>query len=683
MELTQFSREREIGEIRLQHSISQYQDCLTRMQQIIQELELAREAPILSAMVSKKETLQILQAKLHNAEKNYQQSLASANRFRHELKETERTLYATQDELQNLNTQQASLLAAQAVNLKRISSPSSPAQTDTLAFVEKIQVEKEWQYACEIVLAECLQARVLNSSKDLITAIKTLSASPTLLLTTRPKLTQKNRYPTLAEKITGPLPNWFLSLDNIYAAAHVSEAMDWLPNLTKDESVITIDGFWLSKSWAKIVKQDSQKEEVGLLERQAKLTECDKLIPKIQKKRIQLTTQRTQIYDRLNKIEHYLVDTEQNLLNLREEIRKHESDFDTKSYELKQFHSKHATLLLEQEKLELTMQDLINQQKEAQLLIEINSQKFQSRESQQLKIITIKLDDDKKMAIQAEAIEEARKALYATQLQIECEKLRLQQVETTLQQEETQYETFQIRFAQLEAQFQQVLYPELSLSLTEKEREKRLIEEELKEKRRLAAVLNEQLANSESKLKAAESQIKNTKDAIYHHRLQEHAFVVRAHTIEEALKELDCNVDVIITSIHTGITQAMREKSLQRVEQKIKELGPINLIAIEEHQTELTRKQVLDTQHEDLIEALVLLKKAIETMDAETSSQLEKTFVSLNSTFQTIFPRLFGGGTARLMLTEIIFSIPELLLWLNPPGSVIIRYSCFQAVRRQ
>jgi chromosome segregation protein len=101
----------------------------------------------------------------------------------------------------------------------------------------------------------------------------------------------------------------------------------------------------------------------------------------------------------------------------------------------------------------------------------------------------------------------------------------------------------------------------------------------------------------------------------------------------------------------------------------IDRMGPINLGAIEEYQREEERYGVLTVQKTDLEQALEDLERAIARMDKDSRRRFKETFEDVNARFKEIFPRLFKGGRAELLLTD-----PEDLLAsgvdivAQPPG---------------
>ncbi len=110
------------------------------------------------------------------------------------------------------------------------------------------------------------------------------------------------------------------------------------------------------------------------------------------------------------------------------------------------------------------------------------------------------------------------------------------------------------------------------------------------------------------------------------------------------------------------------ETRLARIQTRIERLGPINLVALDEYQKELERKAELDHQYVELTEALETLEGAIRTIDRETRSLFRNTFDAINQSFGQVFPQLFGGGEAWLMLTDEDLLSTGVAIMARPPG---------------
>jgi len=110
------------------------------------------------------------------------------------------------------------------------------------------------------------------------------------------------------------------------------------------------------------------------------------------------------------------------------------------------------------------------------------------------------------------------------------------------------------------------------------------------------------------------------------------------------------------------------QNELNRLGAGIEALGAVNLAALEELNAAQERKTYLDSQSRDLTEALDTLESAIRRIDKESRDLLMATYNEVNRHLAEMFPVLFGGGEARLVLTgeEILDS--GLQVMAQPPG---------------
>ena len=110
------------------------------------------------------------------------------------------------------------------------------------------------------------------------------------------------------------------------------------------------------------------------------------------------------------------------------------------------------------------------------------------------------------------------------------------------------------------------------------------------------------------------------------------------------------------------------QSELSRLSEGIAALGAVNLAALEELQAAQERKAYLDAQAKDLNEAMETLEAAIRRIDKESRDLLMGTYDEVNRHLAELFPVLFGGGDARLVLTgeEILDSGVQVMA--HPPG---------------
>jgi chromosome segregation protein len=107
---------------------------------------------------------------------------------------------------------------------------------------------------------------------------------------------------------------------------------------------------------------------------------------------------------------------------------------------------------------------------------------------------------------------------------------------------------------------------------------------------------------------------------------------------------------------------------IDRIQREVAALGAVNLAALDELSTARERKTFLDAQNADLNEAIDTLEDAIRKIDLETRELLGQTFAQVNEHFGRMFPSLFGGGNARLVMTGDEILDAGVQVMAQPPG---------------
>ncbi|WP_367846383.1 chromosome segregation protein SMC [Rhodoferax sp. WC2427] len=152
-------------------------------------------------------------------------------------------------------------------------------------------------------------------------------------------------------------------------------------------------------------------------------------------------------------------------------------------------------------------------------------------------------------------------------------------------------------------------------------------------------------------------------------QLKEQAARLGSEQFSQLLTEANADLEAIATSIVQGNVRIPGMQSeIDRLNREISALGAVNLAALDELTVARERKQFLDAQTADLVEAMTTLEDAIKKIDGETRELLSGTFNTVNEHFGKMFPELFGGGNARLVITgdEILDSGVQVIA--QPPG---------------
>lgn len=181
--------------------------------------------------------------------------------------------------------------------------------------------------------------------------------------------------------------------------------------------------------------------------------------------------------------------------------------------------------------------------------------------------------------------------------------------------------------------------------------------------------LTTKLRASDERRLQLERELDPLRQRITEFQLKEQAARLGLEQYAQLLLDAQADPAAVESSIQTGnVRLTGLQGDIDRINREIQSLGAVNLAALDELASARERKQFLDAQSADLNEAMNTLEDAIKKIDAETRELLSSTFETVNRHFGEMFPRLFGGGNAKLMMTgeEILDAGVQVLA--QPPG---------------
>ncbi|MDO9358641.1 MAG: chromosome segregation protein SMC, partial [Polaromonas sp.] len=181
--------------------------------------------------------------------------------------------------------------------------------------------------------------------------------------------------------------------------------------------------------------------------------------------------------------------------------------------------------------------------------------------------------------------------------------------------------------------------------------------------------LTTKLRASDERRLQLERELDPLRQRITEFQLKEQAARLGFEQYAQLLADGQADLAAVAQSIEDGnVRLTGLQSEIDRINREIQSLGAVNLAALDELTSARERKQFLDAQSADLNEAMTTLEDAIKKIDSETRDLLSTTFETVNRHFGEMFPRLFGGGNAKLMMTgeEILDAGVQVLA--QPPG---------------
>ncbi|MDE2158233.1 MAG: chromosome segregation protein SMC [Burkholderiales bacterium] len=178
-----------------------------------------------------------------------------------------------------------------------------------------------------------------------------------------------------------------------------------------------------------------------------------------------------------------------------------------------------------------------------------------------------------------------------------------------------------------------------------------------------------QLRRSEELKQSHERSLEPLREQITKLQLEQQAAQLGGAQYLEQLAAAEVDLEALARRIaDDGVKLWGLQTEIDRIQREIAALGAVNLAALDELAASRERKTFLDAQNADLQEAMGTLEDAIQKIDLETRDLLASTFNQVNEHFGRMFPSLFGGGNARLVMTgtEILDSGVQVMA--QPPG---------------
>jgi len=180
--------------------------------------------------------------------------------------------------------------------------------------------------------------------------------------------------------------------------------------------------------------------------------------------------------------------------------------------------------------------------------------------------------------------------------------------------------------------------------------------------------ISQKLRHLEESRLQAERSLQPQREKIMELQLKEQAARLNQEQYAQQLTEVQADEAALAEKLSADMRPSYLQGEVTRLTNAIAALGAVNLAALEELAQASERKNFLDAQNADLTEAITTLEDAIHKIDKETRELLQDTFDKVNHHFGELFPILFGGGNAKLIMTgeEILDSGVQVMA--QPPG---------------
>ncbi len=540
---------------------------------------------------------------------------------------------------------------------------------DTLPrLAEQVVVESGWEAALETVLGFHLEAVCVEQLDKFTAELEKLSAGTlTLVETGGSEEAGAAKENSLQAKVksSAPVAGFLLG---IIAVDDLVDAVRMRNKLGVGESVITRNGIWMGPNWVRVNREEDARK--GVLAREQEIKQVNESLVVVQSEADDMARQLDETRARIKSQEKRRDELQEKVNFAHQASANLNAKLDTSRSRLDQMVER--AFEIDQE-LEDLREELVNAETEIQDAKTRLDQAERSLETAEIRRESLVEErDDMRTELEEVRCEakEDREKVHDVALKVESKRSLRESTQNGMERMVGQLAQLEERCVELRRNITESESP-LKEYKTEQDallKKSSEVEKELKAARHLLEEIDTKLRNLEQERVEKEKLVQELRGLLEEIKLNSQEIRVRRETLKENLSELNFTLSHLLEQLEEGATQETWEEKLASVTRRIERLGAINLAAIEEFSETSERKQYLDAQRGDLIEALTILENAIRKIDRETRTRFKETFDKVNTGLQESFPRLFGGGHAYLELTGEDLLDAGVTVMARPPG---------------
>ncbi len=540
---------------------------------------------------------------------------------------------------------------------------------------QELKVESGWETALESVLRERLAAVTAKSVQETLALANDAPPSRLAILLTEEIAPASSPVPADfialvsrvqsagAPRLSAVLQEW---LDKIYIADSLEDALRRREKLPAGGALVTQQGHLVSRVGVQLYAADS--EQAGML---ARAQEMESLEKQLRAQKLIQSELQGEMDQCIANYQAAHQAAEQARLNAEHAVNEAHG-FEVERMQLtqaeEQYSQRAAQIQNDLDELAKQLEQLMASQNQATHELQTSESAKQDLQqklsvaNQQLELASQQRDQLRESLRAAEMA--AQEAAFATRsLQQRIADLQRDQSTARTQIMEIQ-DKYAVAEEELNSLSDEAAQEQLQgLLLTRSERESLLAAARTEQD----ALLHKLREADEERL-LIERGLQPMRDKVVDLQLREQAARLNFEQFATLLTDAEADLIALETSFSSDLKVGALQSEVNRLNTEIQSLGPVNMAALDELASSRERKSFLDAQSADLNEAMQTLTDAIAKIDAETRDLLQGTFDEVNKHFGRLFPELFGGGHAELVMTGEEILDAGVQVMAQPPG---------------
>ena len=540
----------------------------------------------------------------------------------------------------------------------------------------KIHIETGWETALEAALRERINALEV-SRIETVRAFATDAPPAKLAFYTPPQGAISNTHQTLSKLsdllrldnhdqagLKALLNDW---LEGVYTAASIDEALAERSKLTHGEVIMTREGHAVSQFAVAFYAPDS--EQAGML---ARAQEIENLERQLKAQTLIAEESRSALV----RAEAAYTDASQRLVGARREAaetqtRAHQLQVELLrlSQQAEQTSARREQLDAELAEIDAQLEELDERRATGEARFEELDMQLATTQERHAELDEGVIAAERKLADAREQLRSLERQAQEAQFSSRALAARRGELQRSIETAQQQVASNEASFEQLQAELVKLTDASAHVGLEDALAVKLDREAALGAKRSEYDDLTLRLRRADEQRMAHEQSLQPLRDRITKLQLEEQAAQLGGAQFLEQLTAAEVDLAVLAQNIaDNGVKLYGLQGEIDRINRDINALGAVNLAALDELTASRERKTFLDSQNADLNEAISTLEGAIHKIDLETRDLLASTFNQVNEHFGRMFPSLFGGGQAKLMMTGDEILDAGVQVMAQPPG---------------
>jgi len=537
---------------------------------------------------------------------------------------------------------------------------------------EKLDVEAGWETALEAVLRErsgALEVSNIDWAKAFV-----LDAPPARLALYAPQAGAHSAPPDGLKSfssllrvndagVRGVLEDW---LHGVYVAHDAAQAFAERARLPQGAAFVTREGHMVTRSSVRFHAPDAEQD--GMLARQHEIENIGKqlkaqalLADEARARAVRADAAVTDLARRLQDARGRVASLQREGHALQIEVLKQseiEARFNQRSGQIADDLSEIAAQEAEQRQAQAE-----SEQEFEQLDLELAELQEAHEDGQ-----TAFLEQEQALGRAREHLRELERGAQEAQFAERAQRSRIEELRRTMATAATQAEQVGASLAQARLELEALESGTAHEGLQELLDRRTGQEVALSDARHELDQVAQQLRAAEEARMGSERSLQPQRDRITEMQLKEQAARLNQEQFAEALAATGADEAALAEKLDPELKPQYLQGEVTRLTNAINGLGAVNLAAVDELAQATERKRFLDSQNADLNEAITTLEDAIGRIDRETRDLLQDTFDRVNGHFSELFPILFGGGNAKLVMTGDEILDAGVQVMAQPPG---------------